>query len=308
MSNPKDRLYRVLVIGATPAGIAATNKLGEIGVPVTLVDPDPDLNQKLSREEWRLSSGVPLNLCAPARTAADSSKSAYPAADSRQHQLAEAHAAGVSRPHQQSRGLHRSGPLHVVRALHGSVSGCVNGRIKAHSIRRQAVSSRSPRHRQATSAPVPGQLPAGGKRTRICGACQSRQVSGSLDLIRRDNILPGICGEGLHPSLRKSPAGGGSRDQLLPSGISSVLLRTTRSSIRGIVKYLRFRPDRNALPLSDPVRPALLQPRIWRATDIRLRFSRRKRWRADCFDTAWGPIGCQERSWTGKSLSFKNWE
>jgi NADPH-dependent glutamate synthase beta subunit-like oxidoreductase/NAD-dependent dihydropyrimidine dehydrogenase PreA subunit len=61
MRNPKDRLYRVLVIGATPAGIAATNKLGEIGIPVTLVDPDPDLNQKLSREEWRLSSGVPLN-------------------------------------------------------------------------------------------------------------------------------------------------------------------------------------------------------------------------------------------------------
>ncbi|MFH0998145.1 MAG: FAD-dependent oxidoreductase [Pseudomonadota bacterium] len=61
MRNPKDRLYRVLVIGATPAGIAATNKLGEIGVPVTLVDPDPDLNQKLSRDEWRLSSGVPLN-------------------------------------------------------------------------------------------------------------------------------------------------------------------------------------------------------------------------------------------------------
>lgn len=61
MRNPKDRLYRVLVIGATPAGIAATNKLGEIGVPVTLVDPDPDLNRKLSREDWRLSSGVPLN-------------------------------------------------------------------------------------------------------------------------------------------------------------------------------------------------------------------------------------------------------
>lgn len=61
MKTPKDRLYRVLVIGATPAGIAATNKLGEIGVPVTLVDSDPDLNRKLSAEEWRLSSGVPMN-------------------------------------------------------------------------------------------------------------------------------------------------------------------------------------------------------------------------------------------------------
>jgi NADPH-dependent glutamate synthase beta subunit-like oxidoreductase/NAD-dependent dihydropyrimidine dehydrogenase PreA subunit len=61
MKNPKDRLYRVLVIGATPAGIAATNKLGEIGIPVTLVDTDPDLNRKLACEAWRLNSGVPLN-------------------------------------------------------------------------------------------------------------------------------------------------------------------------------------------------------------------------------------------------------
>ena len=61
MRGPKDRLYRVLVIGANPAGLAATNKLGEMGIPVTLVDPEPDLDHKLSREEWRLDSGVPLN-------------------------------------------------------------------------------------------------------------------------------------------------------------------------------------------------------------------------------------------------------
>ena len=61
MKTPKERLYRVLVLGATPAGIAATNKLGELGIPVTLVDPDSDLNEKLAREEWRLSSGMTLN-------------------------------------------------------------------------------------------------------------------------------------------------------------------------------------------------------------------------------------------------------
>ncbi|MFH1952188.1 MAG: FAD-dependent oxidoreductase [Pseudomonadota bacterium] len=61
MTRPKDRLYRVIVIGATPAGIAATSKLGELGIPVTLVDTDPDLDQKLANEEWRLASGVPLN-------------------------------------------------------------------------------------------------------------------------------------------------------------------------------------------------------------------------------------------------------
>lgn len=61
MRTPKDRLHRVLVIGATPSGIAATNKLGEMGIPVTLVDSSWDLNEKLSAEEWRLSSGVTFN-------------------------------------------------------------------------------------------------------------------------------------------------------------------------------------------------------------------------------------------------------
>jgi len=61
MKRTKDRLHRVIVIGATPAGIAATNKLGELGIPVTLVDSDPDLDQKLVREEWRLPSGLSFN-------------------------------------------------------------------------------------------------------------------------------------------------------------------------------------------------------------------------------------------------------
>jgi len=61
MRSSKDRLHRVLVIGANPAGLAATNKLGEMGIPVTLVDPDPDLDRKLSKAEWRLDSGVSLN-------------------------------------------------------------------------------------------------------------------------------------------------------------------------------------------------------------------------------------------------------
>jgi 2-polyprenyl-6-methoxyphenol hydroxylase-like FAD-dependent oxidoreductase len=37
----QNRLHSVLIIGATPAGVAAANKLGELGVPVTLVDQPP---------------------------------------------------------------------------------------------------------------------------------------------------------------------------------------------------------------------------------------------------------------------------
>ncbi|MFP5212878.1 MAG: FAD-dependent oxidoreductase, partial [Acidobacteriota bacterium] len=61
MRTPKDRLHRVLVIGATPAGISAVNKLGEMSIPVTLLDPESDLDAKLAAEEYRLSSGLPFN-------------------------------------------------------------------------------------------------------------------------------------------------------------------------------------------------------------------------------------------------------
>ncbi|MBU1053029.1 MAG: FAD-dependent oxidoreductase [Proteobacteria bacterium] len=61
MKRAKDRLHRVMIIGATPAGITAANKLGELGIPVTLVDSESDIDNKLNNEKWRLNSGVPLN-------------------------------------------------------------------------------------------------------------------------------------------------------------------------------------------------------------------------------------------------------
>ncbi len=61
MNQTKDRLHKVMVLGATPSGIAAVNKLGEMGIPVTLVDSCADLDAKLKKEEYRLSSGLLLN-------------------------------------------------------------------------------------------------------------------------------------------------------------------------------------------------------------------------------------------------------
>lgn len=57
----KDRLHRVVVLGATPSGIAAVNKLGELGIPVTLVESEADLDEKLSRDPFRLNTGTPFN-------------------------------------------------------------------------------------------------------------------------------------------------------------------------------------------------------------------------------------------------------
>ncbi len=61
MKDPRERLQKVCIIGATPAGIAAANKLGEMGIPVTLIDKAADLNEKLSSQAWRMDSGVGFN-------------------------------------------------------------------------------------------------------------------------------------------------------------------------------------------------------------------------------------------------------
>ncbi len=61
MKRQKERLHRVVVLGATPEGIAATNKLGELGIPVTLIDSAPDLDQKLASEAYRMNSGLMFN-------------------------------------------------------------------------------------------------------------------------------------------------------------------------------------------------------------------------------------------------------
>ena len=76
MRDPKDRLYRVLVIGANPAGLAATNKLGEMGIPVTLVDPEPDLDRKLSQGRMAAGFGRSFELCPETRVAPDLAKPA----------------------------------------------------------------------------------------------------------------------------------------------------------------------------------------------------------------------------------------
>ena len=61
MKRSKDRLQSVVIVGANPAGISAANKLGELGIPVTVVDREPDLNLKLAAQKWRLPSGAPFN-------------------------------------------------------------------------------------------------------------------------------------------------------------------------------------------------------------------------------------------------------
>ncbi len=61
MKRRKDRLQRVIIIGATPSGVAAADRLVRLGIQVILVDSTFDIDQKLSQEKWNLKSGLPLN-------------------------------------------------------------------------------------------------------------------------------------------------------------------------------------------------------------------------------------------------------
>lgn len=194
MRGEKDRLYRVLVIGATPAGISATNKLGEMGIPVTLVDSDADLDKKLSNEDWRLTSGLALNY---------------------------ALRPGLIR-------ILRNPSIKCV--IPGDVSGLkhtpqgFSARIKAHSTfidsERCTLCGRCaeacPVRTRDGSKPIklngrqslPGRPVIDKRRKPLCqencplgvnaqgyiALAKEGKFEEALELIRRDNVLPGICG------------------------------------------------------------------------------------------------------------------
>ena len=117
MKDFKDRLHRVLVIGATPAGLAATNKLGEMGIPVTLVDSNPDLDQQFSREEWRLASGVSLNYAMRPGLLRILRNPRISLCHSGRDQFSEAYSPGFLRAFQELRNLHRLRTMRAVRPL-----------------------------------------------------------------------------------------------------------------------------------------------------------------------------------------------
>lgn len=194
MRAPKDRLHRVLVIGATPAGLAATNKLGEMGIPVTLVDTAADLNEKLSREEWRLSSGVPLNF---------------------------ALRPGLLRILRNPR-IHCVLPGEITSLKHTPQGFCAHIKSSAnyidadHCVLCGRCADICPASTPEGTKPIhfngraslPGHPSIDKRQKPLCQAncplgvnaqgyvalARSGKFVEALDLIRRDNILPGICG------------------------------------------------------------------------------------------------------------------
>ena len=194
MKKQKDRLQRVAIIGATPAGITAANKLGEIGIPVTLIDRDADLDKKFSRDEWALRSGVRFNF---------------------------AHRPGLIRI-LRNPSIRLQMPARVDAVKHSAqgftikltcrqtyvdaekctlcgrcVDACPvtleNGAKAVGSGGRQSLPGRvviDKRNEPPCQAKCPLRVNAQG----YIALCRDGKYSEALDLIRRDNVLPEICG------------------------------------------------------------------------------------------------------------------
>ncbi|BBO79974.1 hypothetical protein DSCO28_05400 [Desulfosarcina ovata subsp. sediminis] len=198
MKSPKNRLHSVMVVGATPAGVAATNKLGELGIPVILVDADADINRRLSDDAYRLPSGIPLNF---------------------------AHRPGLIRI-LRNPGIRCIMPASVTGVRHNPQGFAV----KIETTQTFVDSSRCtlcgrcvavcPGEAEAGCRPIafesrmalPGRAVIDKRREPLCqNSCplgvnaqgyialaRAGRYDKALALIRRDNVLPGICGRVCH--------------------------------------------------------------------------------------------------------------
>jgi NADPH-dependent glutamate synthase beta subunit-like oxidoreductase/NAD-dependent dihydropyrimidine dehydrogenase PreA subunit len=194
MKTPKERLHRVLVLGATPAGIAATNKLGELGIPVTLVDPEVDLHAKLGREEWRLKSGVTLNyawrpgLLRILRNA--NIRTVIPGEVRSLKHSSQGFAARLKAP-----------PCYV-DADHCILCGrcqtvcpvaCADGSRPIHLDGRQALPGRAVIDKRQQPL-CQANCPLGVNAQGYIALSLQGKYGEALEVVRRDNVLPGICG------------------------------------------------------------------------------------------------------------------
>jgi len=194
MSRKKDRLQRVVIIGATPSGIAAANKLGEFGVPVALVDPEPDLNEKLYRDEWRLASGVRFNFAhrpGLIRLLRNPGIRLFvPAAVQSVKHSAQGFAVRIT-------------PLQTYvdaekctlcgRCLEVCPVRLSDGKKAIQIESRRSLPGRA-RIEKAKTPPCQERCPLGVNAQGYIALLQAGKYAEALELIRQENVLPGICG------------------------------------------------------------------------------------------------------------------
>nr|WP_320012710.1 FAD-dependent oxidoreductase [uncultured Desulfobulbus sp.] len=194
MKRQKDRLYRVIVAGATPEGIAATCKLGEMGIPVTLVDNAQDLDRKLASEEYRLPSQMTFNAAhrpGLLRIMRNSSiRTMLPASISSVKHTAQGFSVRIDQEQ-----------TYVDTELCANCGKCVAVCPVEHPELGKAM-----RYHARTSLPgrpyidkrqqplCQESCPLGVNAQGYIALAAQGKYDEALALIRRDNVLPGICG------------------------------------------------------------------------------------------------------------------
>ncbi|MCL2791161.1 MAG: FAD-dependent oxidoreductase [Desulfobulbus sp.] len=248
MKRQKERLYRVIVAGATPEGIAATNKLGELGIPVTLVDSDPDLDRKLSADEYRLPSGLTFS---------------------------HAYRPGLIRIIRNS-SIRTLLPAKITSIKHTSQGFSVRidqeqtfvdpnrctlcGKCVAACPVEHPDQGCALRYHQRTS--LPGRVTIDKRRQPLCqescplgvnaqgylALAAQGQYEAALALVRRDNVLPGICGRICTHPCEEACRRGGVDDPV---------------AIRSIKRFLADYEsgDSGRKTSSDPIEPGKVEPR-----------------------------------------------
>lgn len=194
MKKPKDRLHRVAIIGATPSGVTAANKLGELGIPVTLIDTAIDLDEKFSRDEWMLKSGLRLNYAhRPGLIRILRNP------DIRLHMPARVDAVKHS---SQGFSIKITRPQTFVDMEKCTLCGrCYDscpvnldtGRKAIIYNGRQSLPGRVVIEKRG-DPPCQKECPLGVNAQGYIALCCDEKYAEALDLIRQDNVLPGICG------------------------------------------------------------------------------------------------------------------
>lgn len=194
MNRGKDRLYKALVIGANPAGIAATNKLGELGIPVTLVDTATDLDAKLGAEAWRLPSGMGFNHAyRPGLIRIFRNPLIYPLIPCEVRSIKHtAQGFGVR--------LKRS-PTYCDEAHCVLCGRCVatcpvtfpDGRRPIGPTARRTLPGRMTIAKRQTP-PCQQACPLGVDAQGYVAMAGKGRFAEALEIVRRDNVLPGVCG------------------------------------------------------------------------------------------------------------------
>ena len=194
MKRSKDRLQSVVIVGANPAGIAAANKLGELGIPVTLVDQEADMNRKLAAEQWRLPSGASFNFAhrpGLLRILRNTEiRCILPARVTSVKHSPQGFRVRIQRPEtyvdsEQCVLCGRCTNICPVRAPDGSTPVRFDGR---HALPGRPVIDKRKEPLCQSNCPLGVNAQAYVALTRV------GRFEEALQVIRKDNVLPGICG------------------------------------------------------------------------------------------------------------------